>query len=483
MDFFRFISYFIKSFIRVFTRKFFWFIFFGLLVLFFWLFFNRDVNAATSNYSFEYGNLDDVSRAQQIVGSSIWNNTNYDIFIYYDPNTNYGATVLYFDVSTLSDYTTYRVNTDSNDEFYGFNVLPFYFINKQNNSSVYNYATDYHIKTINNNNRNDYYENFAPESNPDWGSNLFGNKTSSKIFVHVVRSHFDFVDINNNVIYSATNPVFTSPYIVNSNDITNWSFDTFNVSLGSISYDSNNSYYLRYTLNGNDYGIELVDYYNSSLGYFVVPRNQLTNNVVVRNNDTFDFTLIYRSLTTVTPYELGTFTISITSEEQEQINQDSEKSVQGQILEQQQQTNDKLDDINNTQQQTNDKIDNLDNTITDSNIDDITNDSLPSDNTNDITSEGVNGIFTSIYNAFCTGDTQDIVFPIPFTNKNISLSADYVSSSLENSGANFVIVIVQAFWWYLISRFIIKDVMNKINKIKSGNIEDIETTNIRGDML
>ena len=54
---------------------------------------------------------------------------------------------------------------------------------------------------------------------------------------------------------------------------------------------------------------------------------------------------------------------------------------------------------------------------------------------------------------------------------------------LANSGANWVITIIEAFWWYLISRFIIKDVANKISKMKSGNIEDIENSNIKEDML
>lgn len=139
-------------------------------------------------------------------------------------------------------------------------------------------------------------------------------------------------------------------------------------------------------------------------------------------------------------------------------------------------TNNKIDDVNNS-------INNMQNSIIDSNIDNITDDTLPSDDTTDITREGVNGVFTSIYNAFCTGDAQDIVFPIPFTDKNITLQANYVNNMLSSNGASWVVTIIQAFWWYLISRFIIKDVMDKINKIKSGNIEDIETSNIRGDML
>ena len=160
---------------------------------------------------------------------------------------------------------------------------------------------------------------------------------------------------------------------------------------------------------------------------------------------------------------------NLTSDEEQAINEDNQKHLDSEMLQ--------------TQQETNNKLDSMENTINDSSVDDITSDTLPSDSTTDVTADGVNGIFTSIYNAFCTGTAQDIVFPIPFTNKNITLSANYVTNMLTNANATFVITLIQAFWWYLISRFIVKDIMNKINSIKSGNIENIEETNIRGDML
>lgn len=144
------------------------------------------------------------------------------------------------------------------------------------------------------------------------------------------------------------------------------------------------------------------------------------------------------------------------------INQNSE------IIEQQQATTNSINDLN----------DNItDDTITSSASD------LPSNNTNDITRDGIDTIFQSIYNAFCTGQPQDIIFPIPFTNKNITLSPYYVRDMLTNSGATWIITLINAFWGYLIGRYIVKDVMNKINAIKSGNIENIERTNIKGDML
>lgn len=139
------------------------------------------------------------------------------------------------------------------------------------------------------------------------------------------------------------------------------------------------------------------------------------------------------------------------------------------------------DHTNAIKDQTN-AINDQTNAITDSSVEDSSI-FLPSDNTNDITADGLNGIFTSIYNAFCSGEAKDIVFPVPYTNTNITLKANYVREMLSNSGASWVITIIEAFWWYIISRFIIKDITNKITKIKSGNIENIEETNIKGDML
>ena len=76
-----------------------------------------------------------------------------------------------------------------------------------------------------------------------------------------------------------------------------------------------------------------------------------------------------------------------------------------------------------------------------------------------------------------------IVFPIPFTGKEITLSPNYVREMLNSSNAEWVINFIEVFWWYIISRFIIKDISKKITKIKSGNIENIENDNIKEEML
>lgn len=138
--------------------------------------------------------------------------------------------------------------------------------------------------------------------------------------------------------------------------------------------------------------------------------------------------------------------------------------------------------LNNSINQQTQSIDNINNTLTDSTVDSSSID-LPTDNTNDPTQSGVDNIFQTIYNSFTSGTALDIVFPIPFTNRNIILQANYIYNMLNNNGASWLISIIQAFWWYIISRFIITDIMKKIRKIKQGNFDNIQNSNIKEDML
>lgn len=143
---------------------------------------------------------------------------------------------------------------------------------------------------------------------------------------------------------------------------------------------------------------------------------------------------------------------------------------------------DKIDNQTNAINNQTQSIDNINNSITDSTVDNSSID-LPTDNTADPTQSGVDNIFQTIYNSFTSGTAQDIVLPIPFTNKSITIEANYLYNALQNNNANWIINIIQAFYWYIISRFIIKDIMGKIRKIKQGNFENIQNSNIKEDML
>lgn len=175
------------------------------------------------------------------------------------------------------------------------------------------------------------------------------------------------------------------------------------------------------------------------------------------------------------------FTVSsnVTQDYINQLNQQTATSTDTETSQELQNSiNNQTNAINNQTQ----SIDNINNSITNSTVDNSSID-LPTDNTQDPTQSGVDNIFQTIYNSFTSGTAQDIVFPIPFTDKSIILQANYIYNMLQNNNATWIITIIQAFWWYLISRFIITDIMKKIRKIKQGNFDNIQNSNIKEDML
>lgn len=283
------------------------------------------------------------------------------------------------------------------------------------------------------------------------------------------------IEYNNNIYdigyHDTFSYLYQAPFIINnSTSIENWDFDYLSINCGSFPITS--TFYLDCDYEGYTFSYDdLRDYITigNGVGIINIPKTLLNQSIVLRNGFNFSFALQARTTSGQVLYQdLGSYTLNLTTEQEQQLNEDSNKQL--------------IDDINKNQKETTQAIENLENTITDTNIDDSSID-LPIDNSNDITQDGLNGIFTSIYNAFCVGQPQDIVFPIPFTNKSITLQPNYVRSMLNSVGATWVITIIEAFWWYLISRYIIKDITSKITKIKSGNIESIENTNIKGDML
>ena len=354
----------------------------------------------------------------------------------------------------------YLLKTSSSDNYFYFNSGSYEFTCKTSsgsstNFSIYSWNSTYNKFTLLQDNINSFNTGQASATYYNYSTNkLHYNTAFYELGFH------DFFDYLNDL-----------PYIVNSiNDIETWNFDYLTINCGTVNPYS--SFYLDCDYEGYTFSYDYLVKYTTitnNIATIRIPKSLLNESIVLRNGFNFSFNLQARTPQgQVLFYELGSYTLNLTTEQEEQINEDSNKQV--------------LSDISNNQKETTQAIENLENTITNSNIDDSSID-LPIDNSTDITQDGLNGIFTSIYNAFCVGQPQDIVFPIPFTNKSITLQPNYVRNMLNSVGATWVITIIEAFWWYLISRYIIKDITSKITKIKSGNIESIENTNIKGDML
>lgn len=121
----------------------------------------------------------------------------------------------------------------------------------------------------------------------------------------------------------------------------------------------------------------------------------------------------------------------------------------------------------------------INNSITDSNVDAPFSD-LPSDSTQDITESGFTNIFDTIRTTFTSGVARDLVVPIPFTGKSFTINTGNVYG---NVNLGIVGTLIESFWYFVFSFFIGTDIARKINKIKMGDLENIQTTNIKEDLL
>ena len=123
----------------------------------------------------------------------------------------------------------------------------------------------------------------------------------------------------------------------------------------------------------------------------------------------------------------------------------------------------------------------IQNTLTDNDTSNISNNDLVTDNTQDVTENGFSNIFTTLYNAFTSDNSKDVVVPIPFTNKSFTISKASIYGGFSN--LSWVENLSSAFWYFIISLFIVKDISKRFNKIKSGDIEHVVDSNVKEDLL
>lgn len=101
---------------------------------------------------------------------------------------------------------------------------------------------------------------------------------------------------------------------------------------------------------------------------------------------------------------------------------------------------------------------------------------LPSiDSSSDITSSGVDSIFTAITNGINNNN------PIKFTilDNEVTISKDMLSDNLPSS----ITSILGLFWWFFISYRIFKDIINLFEKVTTGEIDKVDTTNVKADLF
>lgn len=115
---------------------------------------------------------------------------------------------------------------------------------------------------------------------------------------------------------------------------------------------------------------------------------------------------------------------------------------------------------------------------------DVSVDGFNSVDANDITSDGLTGVFTNIYNKVTSWSSKDIIFPIPFTGSNIFIPADYTRIMLNAFGGSWIITFISSIYYFIVARFIIYSITGIVNSIKSGSILETDSkNNITTDML
>lgn len=139
----------------------------------------------------------------------------------------------------------------------------------------------------------------------------------------------------------------------------------------------------------------------------------------------------------------------------------------------------KLDSIKSNTDGIKNGINDVNNSINNDNVN-VDSSTLPSDNTNDVTANGFNSLFDKIYSTFTSGSAKDVVINIPFANKSFTINTANVYGGAD---LGIVETLIQTFWYFVISYFIVQDIAKKINKIKSGDIEHVQEDNIKEDLL
>lgn len=104
-----------------------------------------------------------------------------------------------------------------------------------------------------------------------------------------------------------------------------------------------------------------------------------------------------------------------------------------------------------------------------------------SDTTVDITQDGFNSIFTTLQTYFTSNNGGSLTLTIPFVNKSFTISKATVYGNFKQLST--IENLASLVWYFVISLYIVIQVQKMINKIKSGNLEDVVDNNIKADIL
>lgn len=271
------------------------------------------------------------------------------------------------------------------------------------------------------------------------------------------------------LVYNA-NPIVTNPYIVTeSNTITNWSFENFQINLGSISLYDNINNLKNFTLlidyhssyNDFDYSIDCTYYLDTTNKIITIPKNDLLTNYVVENF-LLSFTLVSRGYNSILTYDLGSYSIIISQQQADVINGQNS-----------------MDNVNNSINNVNNSINDTNNFLKDETVDDSQFE-LPSVEVADPTANFFDTMFTGLYNAVTSDTDKTINLQLFGNNINVS-SSDF--NFLTDNRWSLLRSILSSAWVFGIGSYILKDIRKMIDKIKDGDVENMSNEDIKADMV
>lgn len=124
----------------------------------------------------------------------------------------------------------------------------------------------------------------------------------------------------------------------------------------------------------------------------------------------------------------------------------------------------------------------INNNINNNDVSDVDTSGITNaDTTVDITQDGFNSIFNTLQTYFTSNNGGSLTLTIPFVNKSITISKSSVYGNFKQLST--IENLASLAWYFVISLYIVKQVQNMINKIKSGNLEDVVDNNIKADIL
>ena len=128
------------------------------------------------------------------------------------------------------------------------------------------------------------------------------------------------------------------------------------------------------------------------------------------------------------------------------------------------------------QQETNEKLQEQNDFLQEDINEEEIDSTLPSiDSNTDITSAGVDNIFFAITNGINNNN------PIEFTilDNEVTIDKDMLADNLPSS----IVSLMGLFWWFFISYRIFKDIINIFEKVTTGEIDKVDTTNVKADLF